>query len=264
MSCTLSQLEELVGEIAPWELAEEWDNVGLLLGRRDQTVNRVLVALDVTEAVLEEARAFGAEAVVTHHPFMFKPVSRLTDETREGRLMLEMARLGMGHIAAHTNLDAAPEGVNETLLSLMSCTNLTGEGCLRVGDLEEMTFGELCRRAGERLHAQVRTYGEPDRLVHRLGCCSGAGSGEYAAALALGADCFLTGEVRHNLALDALDAGLCILEAGHFETERPVCAVVARSLQKRADALEYGLSVRVSQADVYNRAPSRRNDFAAV
>ena len=253
-TCRVSDVRELVGGIAPFELAEEWDNVGLLFGHAQAEVTRVLVALDLTQGVLDEARALGAQLIVTHHPIMFSARKRVTDEDREGRLMLGMAEAGIAHIAAHTNLDAAPGGVNDTLMAAMGAANIVGEGCVRAGDLPEgTTLGALAARAERRLRGPVRVYGAKDTPVHRLGCCSGAGGSEIAEAKALGADCFITGEVRHHEALGAVDGGMCVLEAGHFETENPVCEVLAQALQKAADALQYKVTVFCSKGNPFGR-----------
>ena len=253
-TCRVSDVRELVGGIAPFELAEEWDNVGLLFGHAQAEVTRVLVALDLTQGVLDEARALGAQLIVTHHPIMFSARKRVTDEDREGRLMLGMAEAGIAHIAAHTNLDAAPGGVNDTLMAAMGAVNLTGEGCVRAGDLPQgTTLGALAALAERRLCGPVRVYGDRETVVRRLGCCSGAGGSEIAEAKALGADCFITGEVRHHEALDAVDGGVCVLEAGHFETENPVCEVLAGALQNAADALQYKLTVFCSKGNPFGR-----------
>ena len=253
-TCTVSELEGLVGRIAPYELAEEWDNVGLLLGRRSAPVTRVLVALDLTQEAVDAAKALGAQAIVTHHPIMFRARKRVTDDDREGRLMLHMAEAGIAHIAAHTNLDSAPGGVNDTLMAAMGAESIRGEGFVRAGDLPEgMTLGRLAAQARTRLRGEVRVYGAEDTPVHVLGCCSGAGGGEIAAARALGADCFITGEIRHHEALDAVDDGVCVLEAGHFETENPVCEVLRTALQNAADALEYNLTVFCPEVKPFGR-----------
>ena len=247
-SCTVKNAVDMVNGIAPFELAEAWDNVGLLVGRTAGVVTRALVALDLTQAVIEEAKALGAQLIVTHHPIMFSARKRVTDEDREGRLMLDLMEAGIAHIAAHTNLDAAPGGVNDTLMEAMGARNVTGEGCVRAGDLPEgTTLGALAARARTKLHAAVRTYGADDTPVHRLGCCSGAGSSELFEAAALGIDCFITGEVKHNIALDAMEAGVCLIEAGHYETENPACEVLANALQNAADALQYKLTVFCSK-----------------
>ncbi len=252
--CTVADLEKLVGGIAPFDLAEEWDNVGLLFGRRSAAVTRVLVALDLTQAVIREAAALGAQAIVTHHPIMFSARKRVTDDDREGALMLALAEQGIAHIAAHTNLDAAQGGVNDVLMQRMGAKNVTGEGCIRLGDLDEgMTLDGLAARAQRSLGTQVRVYGAGDMPVRKLGCCSGAGSSEIAEAAALGADCFITGEVKHNLALDAMDMGCGVIEAGHFETENPVCEVLVTALQNAADELKYNVTVFCSKVHPFGR-----------
>ena len=253
-ACTVRDIERMVGQIAPYELAEPWDNVGLLLGRAGNLVTRVLTALDLTDGVVAEAKALGVQAIVTHHPIMMDARRRLTDDDREGRLMLELAQHGIAHIAAHTNFDSAQGGVNDTLMARMGAQNVQGEGCMRVGELEEgMTFGQLSERAQKRLHTVVRAYGAADTQVSRLGCCSGAGSSEMGEAIALGADCFITGEVKHHIALDAVAQGVCVIEAGHFETENPACEVMANALQNACDELKYNVTVFCSKGNPFGR-----------
>lgn len=252
--CTAADIERLVGGIAPYELAEPWDNVGLLAGSRRTAVTRVLTALDLTEGVIDEALALGAQMIVTHHPIMMDARRRMTDDDREGRLLLRLAQRGMALVAAHTNFDAAPGGVNDTLMALMGAQNIAGEGCVRVGDLPEgTTFGRLCERAQQKLRGAIRAYGAADTVVTKLGCCSGAGGGFYAEAKAQGADCFITGEVKHHIALEAMDAGVCIIEAGHFETENPACEVMANALQNACDGLKYNVTVFCSKGNPFGR-----------
>jgi len=253
-TCTVCDLVGLVGEIAPYDLAEEWDNVGLLFGRRDRTVTRVLTALDLTPGVIAEARALGAQLIVTHHPMMMSARRRVTDDDLEGRMMLELAESGIAHIAAHTNFDAAPGGVNDTLMALMGAVNVRGEGVVRVGDLPQgTTLGALAERAEKKLHGCVRVYGGREKPVAVLGCCSGAGSSEIGEAKAMGADCFITGEVKHHLALEAMDSGVCLLEAGHYETENPACEVMANALQNACDRLKYNVTVFCSKGNPFER-----------
>ena len=253
-TCRVSDVMQLVDQLAPFDTAEEWDNAGLLLGRRDAEARRVLVALDVTRDVVAEAEALGCQVILTHHPFWFRPVQRITGDTREGELALQMAERHMAHIAAHTNLDRAAGGVNDALMAAVGGRNVRGEGFLRVCDLPEaVPFGALCARVAQALSAGVRAYGDPEKTVRTLGCCSGSGAEEYRAAMALGADCFLTGEVRHNLALDAMHDGCPLIEAGHYETERVVCPALADALQKTADALQYDLTFFCSDADPFGR-----------
>ena len=145
------------------------------------------------------------------------------------------------------------EGVSR-LLALMGAANIRGEGCVRVGDVEAgTTFGALCARVQRKLHAVVRAYGAADTPVSRLGCCSGAGGSLFPEAAAMGADCFVTGEIKHHVALEAMDAGVCVIEAGHFETENPACEVMANALQNACDALKYNVTVFCSKGNPFGR-----------
>jgi len=119
---TVRDILAAVDRLAPWRLAEAWDNVGLLLGEADAEVRRVLLALDVTDAVCREAEAARAEVVLAHHPLLFQPVDRLTGETVQGRLALRLARAGRAVIAAHTNLDSAEGGLSDTLAGMVGLT----------------------------------------------------------------------------------------------------------------------------------------------
>jgi len=119
---TVRDILAAVDRLAPWRLAESWDNVGLLLGDAGSEVRRVLLALDVTEAVCDEADEVGADVVLAHHPLIFQPVGRLTGETVQGRLALRLARAGRAVIAAHTNLDAAPGGLCDCLADMLGLT----------------------------------------------------------------------------------------------------------------------------------------------
>ena len=251
---TVLDVKNAVERLAPAFMKEDWDNVGLLVGRADKTVTRVLTALDLTDGVIKEAKALGAQAIVTHHPIMMDARRRMTDADREGRLLLALAENGIAHIAAHTNFDSAPGGVNDTLLAQMGAQNVRGEGCIRVGDVEAgTTFGDLCARAQRKLHAVVRAYGGANTPVRTLGCCSGAGGSLFPEAAALGANCFITGEIKHHVALEAMDSGMCVIEAGHFETENPACEVMANALQNACDALKYNVTVFCSKGNPFGR-----------
>jgi len=121
---TIADILAAVDRLAPFRLAEDWDNVGLLLGDAAWPVRRVLVSLDVTEAVCEEAERLEADCLLAHHPFLFKDVSRVTAETRAGRLALRLAAGRRAVIAAHTNLDAAVGGLNDLLAARAGLVDL--------------------------------------------------------------------------------------------------------------------------------------------
>jgi len=245
----------LIDGFAPFDIAEDFDNVGLLVGRAAQEVHTALVALDVTPGVIEEAKRQGAQLIVTHHPLLFAPRRDLREEDREGALLAALVRAELSLIAAHTNFDKAAGGVNDALLAAIGLPEGEGEGGLtRTVDLPEpMALGELARRVEARLGDAVRRFALPgdDAPVRRLTVSSGAGGDSWAQALADGADCFLTGECRHHFALEAVQRGLRVLEAGHAATERPGAAALCEALQSAADAVQYPVRIVLSSCAPY-------------
>ena len=241
---------------APLELAESWDNPGLLVdcGRE---VSRVLVTLDITPEVVEEAAAGGCELIVSHHPVIFSPLKKLTPRD----VPFQLVQKGISAICMHTNLDAAEGGVNDVLADLFSIRQRTvfADGCGRVGDVEPITVPELaalaqCKLAvlcnapdtGAAVQVKFADTGQP---VRRLAVISGAGGSLFAEAIAEGADCLLTGEANHHHALDAKRLGLSLIAAGHYATEFPVTAAVAAAL--RAALPEVEVLVSTENRDPY-------------
>ena len=242
----------LMDQIAPFDTQAEFDNSGLLVGSPSAEVSAVLLALDVTEAVIDEAVALGAQLIITHHPLMFSARRQMTDEDYEGRLIRRLVREDISLIAAHTNLDQAPCGINDTLAELCGLTEITGEGFFRSGLLPEaMTAAAYAEELGRRLGTVVRLMGPEDAVIRRIGLCSGGGSDEWASAAETGCDAFLSGEIKHHLALALADRGIVALECGHFATEEPGMEVLAVALQKAFPALECNVRVYVSEVPAY-------------
>ena len=243
-----------IDRLAPFGTQADFDNSGLLTGSGDWEVTGIHVALDVTQRVLDEAEAAGANLIVTHHPLMFSPRKTMTEDDYEGALLCRMIRGRIALIAAHTNFDAAAGGTNDTLAALCGLRGTEGEGWWRVGDLPEgTTVAKLVSLLESRLRTVVRVYGQfaPDHPLHRLGICAGAGSDEWPETAALGADAFLTGEIKHHHALAMADAGVVGLEAGHFATEEPGIFALADALQKRSDALQWKVRITRSACGGY-------------
>lgn len=249
---TVQNIYDLLNAVAPFETQEPYDNSGLLVGSPDQEVTGVLFALDVTEPVIREAVNLGASLIVTHHPLMFDPVRRITDETHEGRLVMHLIREGISLIASHTCLDKAPGGINDALAECCALLDVTGEGFVRVGTLPRaMKAGELKEYLAAALDTDVRLMGSPETEVSRLGLCSGAGSSEWEECVRLGAQGFLSGEVKHHLALAMADAGVPCFECGHFATEQPGIFALADALQSALNQVQYNLGIYKSKAGAY-------------
>lgn len=252
MSATVGQILELVNGIAPFELAEEWDNVGLLAGRPDAQVDIVLCALDLSMDVLQEAQRRGAQLIVTHHPILFRGRKNLNETDGEGRLLCALVRSGIAMIAAHTNFDNASPGVNDALAAALGLRDVEIlESGMRMGMPQQETFGQFADHAASVLGGPVRRYGEANKPIRRVAVLGGAGEDYAKIALAAGADAYLTGEMAYHKALDAVDNGLCVLEAGHAATEYPAISALRRGLQIAADAVQYDICVLQSEAELF-------------
>ena len=252
MPVTLGEVYNRINEIAPFELQEEWDNAGILIGSEKQAVDTVLCALDLTPAVLDEAIERGAQLVVTHHPILFRGRKNLREDDPEGRLLCGMVRHGVGLIAAHTNFDNALPGVNDALAGKLGLTDVQAlENGMRVGVPAEGTLGEFRAKAEKALGGPVRCYGGEERKISKVAVLGGAGEDFAMQALAAGADVDLTGEMAYHKGLDAYAAGLCCLEAGHAATELPAIKMLAEGLQNGADGVKWNLKVLMSEAELF-------------
>ena len=243
----------VIHSVAPFDTQMESDNSGLLVGSPRQEVTRILFALDVTETVIDEALSIGAELIVSHHPLMFSPIRSLTDEDYEGRLLRRLCRENISLIAAHTNLDRARGGINDTLAALCGLSEVSGEGFFRSGilpgDLTVRYYADLLTAS---LKTTVRILGPEDQIIRRVGLCSGSGSDEWFRAFEDHCDAFVSGEIKHHHALAMVDAGIIGLECGHFATEEPGIAALAEALQNAFNHVECNVRVFVSAVSAYS------------
>jgi len=240
---TVREIERFLYDWAPRELAESWDNVGLLVGDPESAVERVLVALDITPQVAEEALERGCQLVVAHHPVMncaWHPVQTVRADDRQGRTLTKLLRGGVAAICMHTNLDAAEGGVNDILAEKLGLTQpemLTEEKIGRIGTLKcEIPLVEFTHSVIELLGCNGLRYVDAGRPVHR-GAVGGGACGCYIPqAVAAGCDTFVTSDLKYNDFLDT--EGLNLIDAGHFPTENVVCPVLRDRLQGAFPAVD--------------------------
>ena len=250
---TVQKLYEMIDQIAPFESQMDGDNSGFLVGSAAQEITGILFALDVTERVIDEAVSLGAQLIVTHHPLMFSPLHALTDSDYEGRLIRRLTRENISLIAAHTNLDQAPGGINDTLAKRCGLIQITGEAFFRCGFLPEpVTARKYADLLKERLQTEVRLMGPENAIIHKVGLCSGGGSDEWRQAAESGCDAFVSGEIKHHFGLAMADSGIVGLECGHFATEEPGIRALASALQKQINQVEYNVRVYMSEISAYS------------
>ena len=208
------------------EYACDWDNVGLLAGRRDKEVRTILLALDATDETVRMAVEQKADMLITHHPMIFSAMKRVTDEDMNGRRLLALIQNDISYYAMHTNYDArGMADLAARLINLQECTVLEevkdGEGIGRVGVLpERMTLAE-CARLVKKAYdiPNVKIFGAPETVVYSAAICPGAGKSTMKEALKFGCDVYITGDIDHHTGIDAVDQGLCIIDAGHYGIE---------------------------------------------
>lgn len=250
---TVRDIEQYLYAWAPRELAESWDNVGLLVGDPEAEVRRVLVALDVTPQVVAEAIEKDCQLIAAHHPVMncaWNQVQTVRTDDRQGRVLTELIRHGIAAICMHTNLDAAEGGVNDQLARALRLTDtipLNEQKIGRIGTLScEKPLEQFLHDVVKSLGCRGLRYRSGGRPVRRVAVGGGA-CGEYIPqALAQGCDTFVTSDLRYNDFLDT--QGLNLIDAGHFPTEDVVCAEVVRRLQKAFP------DIRVSKSAVHHDA----------
>lgn len=234
---TVADIYRSIDAFAPFEAAESWDNVGLLLGDRRAAVTGVVVALDMTADVLAEAVELGANLVVTHHPVIFEPLKRLESTD----LVYRAVRLGVQVISAHTSLDVAPEGVNQALaeaLQLRDPAPLCEDGLGRIGLLPRpMTARQLAAYVKEMLDCKgLRFYEGPGQLSC-VALCGGAGGSLLEEARRQGAQALVTADVKHNVFLDAKQWNMTLIDGGHFATENVIVPRLAARLRREFPGL---------------------------
>ena len=241
MTC-VSDILKYIEILAPRSMKMDWDNVGLLCGSRSTPVTKILVALDPFENVCDEAAAWGAQLIVTHHPIIFQAMKAVTDETSIGRGLTTLIRHGISAINAPPNLDCAPGGVNDVLAQTLGLRNIRvispsgvdaeGRewGLLRMGETDEQSLESFLASVKEQLGCKGLRYVSGGKPVQKVAVGGGACAGGLVEAFDAGCDTFVTADVKYNQFWDAHDLGINLIDAGHFATENPVISVLAAKL----------------------------------
>lgn len=247
---------------APFSLAEEWDNIGLLVGSPEQEVKSILIGLDPTTSLLDEAIAKKADTILTHHPVIFKPLAAINTSLPEGKLLQQALRHNISIIACHTNLDSAAAGVSDILAERLGVTSLrplipahgddpqTGLG--RIGQLESPVHpGRFLETVMEVLELPtLQVAGPLPETIQTVAVCGGSGSDFSAAALAAGADVYITAEVKHNIARWAEENNFCIIDGTHYATEKPAITLMAEKLSRIC--ADSGWQIRIMESETEN------------
>jgi len=278
MAVTAELVAQVIEKIAPKSWAEDWDNVGLLVGCGSTPIERILITLDGTLEVVEEAKAYGAQLIVAHHPIIFRPLKNLRADNASAQVPLRLLQHQIGYYAAHTNLDKSIFSSSRALGEVLELKDmkileepdngliplLNGEkpgygvsGYLpspeKLGDVWKHFLSGLSQPG---VYAQpydltgVRLAGSVEKVVRKVVIVNGSGARFVSKALFKGADLLITGDVDHHSVLDALAGGMAVGDLGHFLSEAPMLQAMYQYLSTHKYL--QGIEMRVSSI---NRSP---------
>lgn len=236
-------VSDYINSIAPYSTQCSWDNCGILVGDENAAVKKVGLCLDLTSETLENAIKEGVDLIITHHPLIFVPQKSFL----KGDKAFELANRGINLISVHTPLDCATDGVNDTLCRLLSVKNIetveteeTVVPMVRIGDVTEQSSIEFAGFVAKKLNTTCRVV-DCENKIRRVAVCGGAGMDFINEVIKVGADAYVTGEMKHHEMLYAKDAGITVIDAGHFQTENPAMAKLKNKLEKEFSAIEFVL-----------------------
>lgn len=234
MTC-VKDIYDYLNRFAPVSAQEDFDNSGLIVGDANAPVDKVILALDATGAVIDEAGSKGAQLIITHHPVIFGGFKKVLPSDPTGMKIYSLCRKGITVISMHTNLDKADGGVNDALIRALGVSEPEPADpavpYIRYGCLDEKMplsdYLEFCRTA---LKSDGLRYYDSGKPVHRIACIGGAGDFGISDVVALGCDTFVTADIRYHVFLEAAEYGINLIDGDHFCTENPVVSVLLERL----------------------------------
>ena len=240
----IREIYDVLFDFAPAYMKMDWDNVGLLCGHFDAQVTKALVALDPMMDVFEEAKTLGCELVVTHHPLIFGAVKQVNDTGYDGRNLLYLIENGIAAMNLHTNLDCCPGGVNDVLAETLGLkgvellnpvgTDAQGRpyGLVRMGEVPAQSVSQFAAFVKQALSCPGVRFADAEKEVRKVAVGGGSCGSEIEEVLAAGCDTLVTADLKYHHFEEAKYRGLNLIDAGHFETENPVCDVLERLLRE--------------------------------
>lgn len=262
MSLRVKDICSIMEKSAPKRLSENYDNVGLMVGNLDSDISSILVSLDCTLNVIDEAKRKNCNFIFTHHPLLFKKPSSITTETLLGNKIIKLIKNDISLYSSHTNLDSVQGGLNDILVKTLGFSNSAviekstasgfNDGNSGIGRIvglnKKITLLELCEIVKEKLNLTNVTYiGEDDKLIEKIALINGSGSGYMDMSRGMGADCIITGDVTYHYASDYNEIGVSVIDAGHFGTEWTALKKIKSVLKSEINRLGHNNSVLLSE-----------------
>ncbi len=257
MSVKLKGIIEVMEGFAPKYLKEEYDNVGLMVGDKDKEITKVLLALDCTLEVIDEAVTVGAELIITHHPLLFRRPSQITSDTLQGRKIIKLISEGVNLYSSHTNLDSVHGGMNDILMDMLDLKDVEileenlnypnkNHGIGRIGTVKECTLKDFIYKIKEEFQLEgLRYTGDLEKKITKVAVINGSGQDYIDLAIKKGAHCVITGDSTYHYASDYEELGFSIIDIGHFQSEWKIFLKVIERIfkeEKEFNDLEFIVS----------------------
>ncbi len=236
-------------ELSPVSYAEDWDNVGLIVGRKEKDIRKIYIAVDPTDDVIRSAIDVKADMIITHHPLIFRAIKKINSDDFIARRVLRLARHDMCYYAMHTNFDvmgmadAAADELGLKRCSVLSVTyedDIAKEGFGRVGRLPKVMTLKECAEYVKKCFSlkHVRVYGDLDTELETAAVCPGSGKSMIGDAVKAGADVYITGDIEHHDGLDSVAQGLMVIDAGHYGIEKIFIAYIREYLKRNMPEID--------------------------
>ncbi len=261
-----SEIIEFFENFAPPQFSESWDNVGLLVGDKNADVSKVLLALDVTDEVVDEAIELGASLIITHHPLIFRPIKSVTKDNALGERIIKLIKNDISVFVSHTNLDSTIGGTNDILSEILKLSdlqvlepkpNFENYGLGRVGNLQNpKTLEELLKEIKATKLFDYVNYATDNfglnKVVSKVGLCTGSASNDLIfKAKDLGCDVYVTGDLTYHTAQIAKDIGISIIDIGHYCSENIVFESIRNMLKSEFTDINF-INSKVNAQTIYN------------
>lgn len=239
---TIKEIYDFLDNLYPFKTAMDFDNVGLLIGSSDDILKSVLVSLDITEEIIEEAISKNVNLIITHHPIIFDPIKKISSND----LIYKIVKNNINVISLHTNLDMAPGGVNDTLAKFLRLSNIaplslyqTNNATLPMGLIgtlsKPMSSKEFAKLISDTFNCQGLRFTDisESRYISKVGICSGSGGSLIKNAINFKVHAFLTGEIKHHEILSAIKENITVVDIGHFKSENIIVKKLANTIKNK-------------------------------
>ncbi|MBU3195762.1 Nif3-like dinuclear metal center hexameric protein [Clostridium algidicarnis] len=249
--------------IAPVELKESYDNVGLMIGNKKDQVKSILFCLDCNLEVINEAKLKCVDMIISHHPLLFKKPSSITTETLQGKKIIELIKADINLYSSHTNLDSVKNGMNDTMIKLLdlnikdayiidkSSSIIEKAGIGRIIELTtSITAKELCSTVKEKFQLKnIRFVGDLNNKITKIALINGSGQDYFELARNLGAQCIITSDTTYHFVSEYKEMGLFIIDVGHFSCEQPLFKIIYKNIEDHINLKDPTVKMFFSEAE---------------